>query len=313
MAAATNSFYRSRDRWSGRHGSSDDIITAVNFDKMYPTIVSTPVSTPTLTESLAGYWAAARFEDLPADTVRLAKRFLIDALAAGIAGAHTDVVEAVLAAAQAATEGAGGSATVWGRTEKLPAPMAAMVNGTSAHALELDDFGGCGHSGAVVIPALCALAGRIEFGGKQALSRARRRLRRRCAHAGRRGRLPAGQRSGLALDRHLRQLRRGRGQREAARSGQGALRRCTRHCGHIHRRDLGISGRRRHDQAFPSGQGVRERFDRRAARAGRHERAAQGARSANGADSSRPTRKTSRRPTRRFPAWARNSALHARA
>ena len=125
--------------------------------------------TATLTECLADYWAAARFEDLPADTVRLAKRFLIDTLAAGIAGAHTDVVEVVLAAARVGTEGAAGSSIVWGRSEKLPAPMAAMVNGTSAHALELDDFGGCGHSGAVVIPALCALAGRLGFSGKEAL------------------------------------------------------------------------------------------------------------------------------------------------
>lgn len=124
----------------------------------------------TLTESLASYWAAARFEDLPADTIRLAKRFLLDTLAAGIAGARTDVVDAALAAAQAGTEGATGSGAVWGRSEKLPAPMAAMVNGTAAHALELDDFGGCGHSGAVVIPAVCALAGRITVTGKQALT-----------------------------------------------------------------------------------------------------------------------------------------------
>ena len=48
--------------------------------------------------------------------------------------------------------------------------MAAMVNGTSAHALELDDFGGCGHSGAVVIPAVCALAGRHSFSGKEAIT-----------------------------------------------------------------------------------------------------------------------------------------------
>ena len=124
----------------------------------------------TLTQCLAGYWSAARYDDLPADTLRLAKRFLIDTLAAGIAGARTDVVDAVLAAAQAAVEARTGSATLWGRTETLPAPMAAMVNGTSAHALELDDFGGCGHSGAVVIPALCALAGRLDFSGKDALT-----------------------------------------------------------------------------------------------------------------------------------------------
>lgn len=124
----------------------------------------------TLTESLADYWVGARYEDLPPETIRLAKRFLIDTLAAGIAGAHTDVVDAALAAAQVSVEATTGSATLWGRTEKLPAPMAAMVNGTAAHALELDDFGGCGHSGAVVTPAICALAGRLTFSGKDAIA-----------------------------------------------------------------------------------------------------------------------------------------------
>jgi 2-methylcitrate dehydratase PrpD len=79
-------------------------------------------------------------------------------------------VDAALAAAQVSVEATTGSAALWGRTEKLPAPMAAMVNGTAAHALELDDFGGCGHSGAVVTPALCALAGRHAFSGKEAIT-----------------------------------------------------------------------------------------------------------------------------------------------
>ncbi len=127
-------------------------------------------ATTTLTESMADYWSAARYEDLPAETVRLAKRFLIDTLAAGIAGAKTEVVDAVLGAAQSASESKHGSAAIWGRKETLPAPMAAMVNGTAAHALELDDFGGCGHSGAVVTPALCALAGRVQFSGKEAIT-----------------------------------------------------------------------------------------------------------------------------------------------
>ncbi len=124
----------------------------------------------TLTESLADYWSAAPFEALPPDTVRLAKRFLIDTLAAGIAGARTEVVNTALCAAQVSVEATTGSATLWGRPEKLPAAMAAMVNGTAAHALELDDFGGCGHSGAVVIPAICALAGRLSFSGKEAIT-----------------------------------------------------------------------------------------------------------------------------------------------
>lgn len=124
----------------------------------------------TLTESLAQYWAAARYEDLPAESIRLAKRFLIDTLAAGIAGAGTDVAEITLRAVQTSLEGAAGSSVLWARSETLPAPQAALVNGTASHALELDDFGGCGHSGAVVIPAVCALAGRGGVSGKEALT-----------------------------------------------------------------------------------------------------------------------------------------------
>jgi 2-methylcitrate dehydratase PrpD len=123
----------------------------------------------TLTEQLADYWAGARYDDMPAGAVALAKRFLIDTLAAGIAGARTDVVNATLAAAQASSEGCSGSAAIWGREETMTPALAAMVNGTSVHAQELDDFGGCGHSGAVVVPALFALAGRGGVSGKDAL------------------------------------------------------------------------------------------------------------------------------------------------
>jgi 2-methylcitrate dehydratase PrpD len=123
----------------------------------------------TLTEHAARYWARVSYDELPAEAVRLAKRFLIDTLAAGIAGARTPVVESTIRAAQAGLEGGGGSAVVWGRDLRLPAPQAALVNGTAAHALELDDFGGCGHSGAVVIPVVCALAARGRVSGREAL------------------------------------------------------------------------------------------------------------------------------------------------
>src|SRR5689334_10939809 len=114
----------------------------------------------TLTEELARYWANARYEDLPSETVRLAKRFLLDTLAAGVAGADTDVAQIVLRTVQGTLEQPAGSSLVWARDVTLPAAQAALVNGTASHALELDDFGGCGHSGAVVVPAVAALAGR---------------------------------------------------------------------------------------------------------------------------------------------------------
>jgi len=123
----------------------------------------------TLIEQAADYWSTARYEDVTPEAVRLAKRFLLDTLAAGIAGSGSDVVEVAIAAARAGTESSSGSAILWGRDATLPAPQAALVNGTSSHAYELDDFGGCGHSGAVVVPVVMALTGRGGISGRDAL------------------------------------------------------------------------------------------------------------------------------------------------
>ena len=125
---------------------------------------------PSLTETLARYWAAARYEDMPREAVALAKRFLIDTLAATLAGSRSEVAAIALRAAEAAAEGNAGASIVFGRSDTLPAPLAAMVNGTAAHALELDDFGGCGHSGAVIVPVVCALAARGGISGKEGLT-----------------------------------------------------------------------------------------------------------------------------------------------
>jgi 2-methylcitrate dehydratase PrpD len=121
-----------------------------------------------LSEQLASYWADARFEDLPGEVVHAAKRFLLDTLAAGVAGGRTEVVDSVVAAMRAGGSSSG-EAILWGRDDTLPPAAAALVNGTASHALELDDFGGCGHSGAVVVPAICALAQRHAVSGRDAL------------------------------------------------------------------------------------------------------------------------------------------------
>jgi len=124
----------------------------------------------TLTEGLASYWANAAYGDIPDACVSAAKRLILDALAASVAGAHEEVVDALVRGAMEASEGASGSCTLWGRDERIAPPLAAMINGTSAHALELDDFGGCGHSGAVVIPAAVAFAERLGSSGKDLIT-----------------------------------------------------------------------------------------------------------------------------------------------
>jgi 2-methylcitrate dehydratase PrpD len=121
----------------------------------------------TLSARLAGYWASARYDDLPAEVARAARFFFLDTVAAGVAGGHTEVVDSVAAGAAAAS--GTGHVALWGRTDKAAPAAAALVNGTAAHALELDDFGGCGHSGAVVVPAVWALAHGRQVSGRDVI------------------------------------------------------------------------------------------------------------------------------------------------
>jgi len=122
--------------------------------------------------TLARFVTATRFEDLPADVVERAKLHLLDTLGAGLAGSTAVETRAVLdmltggsvhgGEAGGRTGEAGGrtgGVAAWGTAVSLSPRDAALANGVAAHAFELDDTGGCDHSGAVVVPAaLAALA-----------------------------------------------------------------------------------------------------------------------------------------------------------
>lgn len=115
------------------------------------------MTTPEL-DPLILFLHALRFEEIPEPVVAQAKRHWLDTLGAGLAGATSDIGHKVIDGLHEP----GGEAVVWGTEQRLSARMAAFVNGVSAHALELDDTGGCDHSGAVVIPALLAIMPLIE-------------------------------------------------------------------------------------------------------------------------------------------------------
>lgn len=103
---------------------------------------------------LAHFCAGTRYDDLPAEVVARAKRHILDTFGATLAGAAAFEPRQVLQMLGA--EPSAGTSPVWGTTRSLGARDAAFANGVAAHALELDDTGGCDHSGAVVLPAAIA-------------------------------------------------------------------------------------------------------------------------------------------------------------
>ncbi|WGS51626.1 MmgE/PrpD family protein [Paraburkholderia sp. D15] len=106
-----------------------------------------------LSQRLAAFVAGVADEAIPAKVVQRAKRHLLDTLGAALGGASA--AEPRSARAVTAIDGPG-RAPVWGTRDTLSPRNAAFVNGVAAHALELDDSGGCDHSGAVVLPAAFA-------------------------------------------------------------------------------------------------------------------------------------------------------------
>ncbi len=113
--------------------------------------------------TLARNVAAMRFADFPAATIHKTKIHILDTLGAAIAGGISLETQTVLRAFGLADQsGVCGSAPVWGTALALDSRTASFINGVSAHAFELDDCGGCDHSGAVVLPAVVAALGDIR-------------------------------------------------------------------------------------------------------------------------------------------------------
>ena len=103
--------------------------------------------------------------DVPPDVVGRAKTCLLDALGCGLFGSG-QAWSRILADEMVAEHSAGHS-TVIGRSELLPAPAAALCNGTAIHGFELDDLiaESITHPAACVIPAAMAEAESVDASG----------------------------------------------------------------------------------------------------------------------------------------------------
>src|SRR5216683_854636 len=96
----------------------------------------------------------------------MVEKLLIDVAGLCVAARRTDYVHASLAGWEAS-----GGCTAIGHSRTLDAAGAAFVNGTAAHGEDFDDSfeGGPVHAGAVVVPAVLAVAEREHLSGRDAL------------------------------------------------------------------------------------------------------------------------------------------------
>jgi len=126
------------------------------------------MSTPT--RRLTDFLQALAPANVPASAYDAASWALLDTLGCTLFGAPEAwsriMAEEVLA------ENARGHASIVGRTQTVPAPAAALCNGTAAHGFELDDHldAAIVHPGAIVISAAVAAAEAADASGERLLA-----------------------------------------------------------------------------------------------------------------------------------------------
>ncbi len=110
------------------------------------------------TRDLARFGAALRYEDIPAEAIARIKLSLLDSLGCCLFGATLPWTRKVAELADA--EGAKPVATLIGLGRKTSPALAALVNGTSGHAFELDDIHkeSIVHAGSIATPVALNLA-----------------------------------------------------------------------------------------------------------------------------------------------------------
>jgi len=123
-----------------------------------------------LTRSLATQACAVTYESLPEPAREVARQCVLDYLGVAIAGAGDPLVRILID--EMAEAGGTGQASVVGRSLRLPALSAALVNGAAGHALDYDDVNIAmpGHPSVGVLPGLLALAELKGSSGREVLT-----------------------------------------------------------------------------------------------------------------------------------------------
>jgi 2-methylcitrate dehydratase PrpD len=119
-----------------------------------------------VTAEIAKKAAHLAWNDLPDDLVERTKQCLLDWFAVTVSGAQDELTDILIR--EAMEDGAKGSASLVGRSERTLPSTAALINGAASHALDYDDvnFAMGGHPTVTVVPALLALGEQIKASGR---------------------------------------------------------------------------------------------------------------------------------------------------
>lgn len=125
------------------------------------------MSEPTLAQQLGAFAAGTRFDDLPDDVVDSVRKRVLDTVGIAVAAAPLETSRA--ARAWARSQGGNPVASAVGVPQRLPASLAAFVNGVLAHSLDYDDthLPSVLHPSATIVPVALAVAEREGADGRE--------------------------------------------------------------------------------------------------------------------------------------------------
>ena len=120
-----------------------------------------------ITQELAKYCSGLRFNQLPEEVIDRVKYFFLDFIGVACRGSQEESSKAIYRFVREMIRGPGNGVII-GTEQRAPYLYAALANGTSAHAIEMDDVNNEAslHPGVVVFPSSLATGERVGAGGK---------------------------------------------------------------------------------------------------------------------------------------------------
>lgn len=118
---------------------------------------------------LYDFLGSLEFSRLPASTVESCLAVILDHFGCALLGARMPWTQAVRRATAGIRGGGEDAAFVYGERDPVPVSMAALVNGTAGHALDLDDlyFPAMSHPGCIIVPAAVAAGSTTRIDGRR--------------------------------------------------------------------------------------------------------------------------------------------------